>query len=861
MSWLGWAFFIIMEFFNQLLTSYSLLKKRKLHVVMDEESAALSFSKIEKISQTGTERGKIALAAIEKANSEIEQIKANPENYGVEKSGASPGSAPAEVKPTGDGAEGQEPKLEFQIIYQRKATVGKNGNTEILIAKKVGGQILPAGDFERFNWVRNDLAVLYFQQGIGGEVAAGGEPLTPEAQELYSRDKVSELVNLNSEDSTLGSDIISELSDMYQTCISIGRESLFSTKQTSIPYKVYQSLLGDKYQVATEDEALTGDLSKYQRPNPEAVLGSLQNLNKVLKLYIKSNSTERLTQDEYQFIKDNINRVSWKGRRSEQFRVFIKSDDPEGLGLSFDWDSRGQATELQDVLNKLQENLEKQGVDGDLEYDGLNYTDITDQVSKGGLGYVIGDVAEDAGLIVSLLQQRNKKANDKAAALFKSLHEKHGGKLEAAFGVAEGSQTGHLIGTEETEVLGIDVNQLSNSFGSSKAGEVFRRLVPTLVRAVASDLQRMKPDFVARVGGSRAGTGGDKTDQVLFYKTQEQADAAAKLAGSKPKVAKLKDLLSKDELKKTVDAYGKAVDPNKEYHYIDDSLKCTNDSSVTNLGTGAGPLSIARGFRDEKDTWSQGLTDTLFNSLGKDWKAENPDIRDQVSANFEQIENDIKSLNSIFGQGSRTVKPADAQRNFLAALTDGALQSLGLTSENRGKLQTLMKKSMKGDNAIRSFRRNLEQSIIAKRIEQGSASGDVSWRATGALMMMRGCYDTSEGSKVVVNYLTGDHFRYNGNKSMMKDFKNFINTGEGWSSTSEGKLGEGSSFRIGGYKCTFTHSKQTGVVGTKFEGKVDQSSKVSSEEPQEDSIEYSPTELMNKLLEVQQLIFSSLIKE
>jgi hypothetical protein len=834
-----------MEFFNQLLTSYGLLKKRKLQVTLDEKSPGAyinSYSDVKEIAQNDTERGNIAKEVLAKVDAAVETAQGAPD------------SVPGHYVVTSDNGD-------QYIKVPRQATDGE----DITIGSIIGGEKRPS-EGARTSY-RNDLAVLYFQQAISGVVADGGESLTPETQELYSRDKVSELVNLNTEESSLGSELIGTLGDSYALANQLGIESLFDTKQTSIPFKVYQSLLGDKYQVATEEEALKGDLSKYQRPNAEAVLSSLQNLNKVLKLYQKSTTTEKITQDEYQFIKDNINRVSWKGRRSEQFRVFVKSDNPEGLGLSFDWDSRTKATELQTVLSKLEENLEKQATDGYIDYDGLNYTDITDQVSKGGLGYVIGDVAEDAGLIVSLLQQGNTK---KATDLFKTIHKKHGERLTAAFGVAEGSQTGHLIGTEETEALGIDIEELKESFGSSESGEVFHRLLPTLVTAVGSDLQRMKPDFVARVGGSRAGTGGDKTDQVLFYKTQEQAEAASKLAGSKPKVAKLKDLLSKDELKKTVDAYGKAVNPNKEYHYIDDSLKCTNDSSVTNLGSGASPLKMARGFRDETDTWSQGLTDTLFNSLNTEdpkWEVNNPGIRDRVSANFEQIEKDITELNRIFDGGGTTVTPAAAQKALLSSLTDGALDSLGLAPKDRTALGKLMKKGMKGDNAIRSFKRSLEQSIIAKRIDQGSASGDVSWRATGALMMMRGCYDTSEGSKMVVNYLTGDHFRYNGNKSMMKDFKNFINTGEGWSSASGGQLGEGSSFRIGGYKCTFTWSKQTGHVGTKYEGVVDQSAKVrtqdteTSPELQTNSTDYTAKELMDKLLEIQQLVFSNLIKE
>ena len=825
-----------------------------------EFGSVLSYGDIKKISQKDTERGRVAKEAIDKADAEADQIQANPEAAGQQ----------YPLDP-------EQPDGDKVIKYARQATNGE----EIPVGYIRDGKTVGGGDYRA---VRSDLAALYFQQGIAGEVAGSGEPLSPETQELYSRDRISELLNLNVEPdedllwggagSNVGSQLIGVMGEMYKLAKELGIDSLFGTKTTSIPTKVHESLLGKKYQIATEAQALQGDLSKYERPDPQAVLGSLQNLKKVLELYKKSETTEKLTQDEYEFIKTHVNRVSFREGGRESFRVFIKSPGST-LGLSFDWQTRTSATELQTVINNLESNLERSGSAGDIDYTGLNYTDITDLYKKGGLGYVIGDVAEDAGLITSLFQMKTPEAVQKGSDLFESLYEKHGEKLKAAFNIAEGAGGGALIGTAETEALGIDIAQLKSTFGSTEAGGVLLKLVPTLLKAVATDFKKMKPDFVARVGTSRAGSGGDKTDQVLFYKTQKQANAAAKLAGTKPKKATLKDLLNKEELAKTVDAYGKAVNPNEEYHYIDDSLKCTNDPKVTNVGSGASPLGIARGFigkdkkGDEKrDAWSDGLVDTLLDSLSKDkdgnptnWEANNPDptgagrsMRDRVTENFQQIEKDIKELNSIFGTGADTVSPGDAQTNLLTSLTGGALSDLGLTSQDTEKLSKLMKKGMQGDSAIMSFKRNLEQSIIAKRIEQGSAAGDASWRTTGSLMMMKGCYDTADGSKFVVDYLTGNAHRGSGNDSVMKDLKHYITTGEGWASSSKGKLGEGSSFRIGGSKCTYTHSKKTGEIGTKYET-------VGFPSREDSSTEYSPTELMNKLLEVQQLIFSNLIKE
>ena len=811
-----------MEFFNQLLTSYSLLKKRKLHVVMDEAKAVVTgYSDVQKFAQNDTERGAIAKQVIQKVDAAVAAVEGNP----MSAEGAQ------EVLSDPDNPESGK------IVK-----VPRFSNPSDLISiTRANGAVSSDG----VAGYKNELTNKLWQESLSGKVGAeDGEGLDSETQELLLRNNVSELINLNTEDSTLGSNLIGALGDMYRLSKELGIDSLFSTKTTSIPTKVYQSLLGTKYQVATEEEALQGNLAKYQRPNPEAVLGSLQNLNKVLKLYKKSETTEKLTQDEYDFVKNHINRVSFRQGGRERFRVFVKSNDLEGLGLSFDWETRTTSTDLQNVLNRFEDNLERLSSDGDIDYTGLNYTDITDKVSAGGLGHVIGDVAEEIGPVISLLQQGRTKEVSK---IWDALYEKHGKNIEAAFAVSEGAQSGELIGTDETEALNVELKQLMSTYGTTKGGEVLGKLIPTLLNSVGQDMMRMKPDFVVRVGQSRAGTGGDKTDQMMFYKTEEQAIEAAKSAGGvSVKSGTLKDLISKSELDSTKKSYGKSiVNPDQEYYYIDDNLKCTNDPSRTNMGSTAGPLRIAEGFQDTNDSWSQGLVQALGVS---------PQVAAGARDNFKTVENDIRLLNSIFdGPGSTSVSPAAAKKTFIAALSDESWESLGITTaKERAKIGKLIT-SAKTDDAQRTIKRKLEQGIITRRIENNSE--DSSWRATAALMMMKGCYDTAGGSKMVVDYLTGDHYRYNGNKPMMKKFKQYMETGEGWSS-SPGTLGEGSSFGIGGYTAKFQHSKQTGVVGLKFDGPVPKRAKVKTEDS-----EHTVASLMDKLLEVQQLIFSSLIKE
>jgi len=287
-------------------------------------------------------------------------------------------------------------------------------------------------------------------------------------------------------------------------------------------------------------------------------------------------------------------------------------------------------------------------------------------------------------------------------------------------------------------------------------------------------------------------------------------------------------------------------------------LKCTNNSGSTNAGTGAGPLVMSQDFRNPEDTYSQNLIKTL--GLDKSTK-------DAAMAHFEQVEADSRLINSIFDKGGSTVGPEQAANTFVQALEDGALADLGISASEREDIKKLIQDTENSPKEINKLKRKLEGGILSRRIENGSNSDDKGWRAVGALMMMRGCYDTANGSKLVVNYLTGSNFRYNGNKPMLKKFKNYMKTGEGWSK-SRGGFGHGSSFSIHGYRCSLTHSPETGTVGTKFTAPVTQAAEralgISSQDalsPENSSTEYSTTELMNMLLEVQQLIFSNLVKE
>jgi len=153
---------------------------------------------------------------------------------------------------------------------------------------------------------------------------------------------------------------------------------------------------------------------------------------------------------------------------------------------------------------------------------------------------------------------------------------------------------------------------------------------------------------------------------------------------------------------------------------------------------------------------------------------------------------------------------------------------------------------------------------VTGRIQQGStrlnkkgervpAEGGLarSWRQVAALYTMRGCYDTTDSEMVVQNYKSGDSYRYQGNPYLMDGLNSYIDTGEGFRAS-------GRSMSIGGYTSSFNTSKTSGRTYLKCTAPVHKEGNLI---PFKEGIEYTSTELMNKLLEVQQLMFTNLIKE
>ena len=464
-------------------------------------------------------------------------------------------------------------------------------------------------------------------------------------------------------------------------------------------------------------------------------------------------------------------------------------------------------------------------------------------------------------------------------------------KIRRAFKLDEVYDDGFLVGTGKEAALNASLAKLVKDYGTNEPGEILQKIATSLMNSVATDMLRLQPKYAARVGKSRAGKEAkgtnDKTDVVLFYPNEEAARAAGKIADTDakgdPNNSKSKrviDVVQGEDLENLKELYpdlakeleasretledGTLGEPQLKMWYTDDNMKCTSDGKTTNAGSTSGPQVIAEQFTNPKDPHSL----TLMKALGSPKTLKSMGVQvGGVRECFKTVQSDMKAVDTLLdGLGSTSVGPDEAKQVFLDALGQPALDALGIDETQQQDIHSLISEINGSPDARNKLRAKLQQGLLTRRLERaGDGPEGANWRAAGALTVMRGCYDGNNGSKVVYDYGDEAYYRYNNNKYLMDSMRDYVRTGKGLTHQSA-KIGEGSSMAIDGYRGTFTGGSES--VGMKWvasvhgkKHKIETPQAPTQASPQEDGIEYSSTELMNKLLEVQQLIFSSLIKE
>ena len=907
-----------MDFFNQLLSSYALLKKRKFSAKLYEEVAADKNITYNKLLNQET---KEAQEAIKNTNLEIEGVFP----------GIDPATNTADPVTKVDVGKavsapliqtGKKASTETTPKISNKQQDGKKDTNNGPTAPACGGQVKIQGstvtvvtadcnlNVRGFREWRGMVLRAHYSQGLSQE---GGGELTSEIQDLLGGMKDSNIL-----EEIGGGDLIKSLGDLYRLSDELGAiedlrdfdlTSLITAKgsaaKKTIPRKIINSLLGKEgFTIASEKDMMDGDVVAYTRPAEDYISGSLKNLASVLERVKKFHTNPgEFSIDDLKYIQDHLIISRYRKEGHDRFKVFIKSDQADSLGVSFDWENRIKRGDvvrtrspLQNLIEDTQNRLNAWGKEKGFTEDAVQIKAV-DRENVGGGGNVqkvIEEVSESIDTISTLLLDAqttgNKHSRDAAVKMWSNLLNTYHDRMEKALALNERVEGGELIATEQTEVLAdsleglreyLQLRDLSdevlNLFDAdkretfnrddyrNKVKKTFEAIMKQIIPLRMKTMRRLAPDFVIRTGNMQdAGKYGRKVDQMLFYHSAKDAKGKGKVKTATLQELIDKGLITESDLDTVREQYGgkkgKALNLNTKIHYINQSLKWTKNSNRTNLGNTASIKGVSSEFA--------GIQDPKMNAADKQkesdyiktlYKAQGLSRSEQAAttANFNSIHKNIESLNKIFdGKGQLNAKSAtEAARTFLNSLDDDSKEALGMGQNTVRDLMNEIKNEKDEDeksSKLNNFKRDVEFRLITNRIKAGSKDKDSavarSWRAVGASYLMRGCYDTTESDFDVQNYLTGESFNYDGNKKMTDAFKNFIDTGEGLEVTKRG-------LSIHGYTANFSMDSSSGRHSMEMSGPVDQSALV------KDSLEYSPTELMNKLLEVQQLMFSQLIKE
>jgi hypothetical protein len=853
-----------MEFFNQLLTSYSLLKKRNLRISLDEargrEKGISGYNDLYELSQKEgpqQQRAVDVLGRVDAAWKQAEGIQAK------EGEGTIATTSCQEIVPIRTASTGE---------FSTKKGEGETG-------------------------FKNKEAVCLWDQSINQAVVGdGGGPLNPSTEALLDIPEVQQLVDYKPTEEEMMAGVPEDaglrlIDTLAQLAERVADHPILSrlmdpntTGQASIPVKVRNSLMGDEFRLTTEDKVGTKTAyDGYQQPDIISVTNSLKNLNRLIELHEKvspyaEGPMPTITQDDVDFINSKVAKVvhiaRGKGNRPED-RVFVKSNINDSMGFSYDFRAgKGKGTQagtiFNDLIKEIEEGLELAQDKGliTLPEDGV-FEEVDIEAQDSGLNNVVGDLSEDMPAMVTLLMDGTPAGRRKFKEFWDKLisdyQDDDGHKFTRAFKLDNVVDDGFLVATEETAVLNKSLDRLKRYYGDTEAGQILRKISTSLMNSAAMDMLQMKPDYSARVGKTRAGAeakgANDKTDVVLFYKDEDKAQAGAKTGDSPAQRGKVTDLVQGEDLEKLKELYpelAKELDknPDHEMWYTNDNMKCTSDGKTTNAGSTSGPKVIAEQFINPDSPQSLTLMEGLGDAATlKDMGVDLPGVR----GCFETVLSDMNAIDDVLnGIGSASVSKEEAQQVFIQALGPTALEDLGIDEKQQEDIGGLLSEINGAPTARNKLRAKLQQGLLTRRLEMaGDGPEGANWRAAGALNVMRGCYDGNNGSKVVYDYAREGYYRYNNNKPLMKSMRAFIKTGEGFKKQ-KARIGEGSSMSIAGYRGSFTGGSES--VGMKWTAPVHgkfHSVGMPPTDKENSSTEYSSTELMNKLLEVQQLIFSS----
>lgn len=862
-----------MTFFNELLTSYSLLKKRRLHVSLDEVS---------NIDTHGITWGKlIKMKGADDPQSSVGQtIQKVTDIIGTIFPGARPGQSGDQV--TGFNAnppEGAEIIKQFAVTQnapEKPATTdgGDEGGTATESpGAECGGAITwSGGGFNSYlvskecktthglkQYFTNEVVRYVFKAKAGeeGGLEGVGANESPEMQEFTSTEVGARLFSYfrdNEEDNSTLPEIL-KLQTLFSNNDMWGGWGEVRDKN-SLFYVMANSLENG------EQEAVKlGTLGKLSVGNSIAtedeILGSIHNLADLLPKVTDSLEGSLAPYETLKHIQDNITLVvDEKGKT----KLFINTGFSD-LGVQLDGGFH------EDLIKNIERYNDK--VKSDPQTDTLAIRTIdrsnirSRDTTKDLPTKVIEDISENLDrLLLLMIMGRTEEVN----SLFKKLDSKYGENIHRALQAGDAVTTGDFAGTQDAEAW---MEAHKNVVDNLPTFPAFVRIASTMREKTVKE---SGAKAIFRCGGMKgAGKQGLKADQVYIFDDQKKASKHFKKKALPISLGELSDTIniSIDDMKKE---WGLDKDLNEEAQVYAswESLKyyTSGGLSLGSIKEFHDTVEEAAGFLtgvgsdgkpvEANEKWLENMRDTL---RVPDPKSKSGDRglsvseQEEVGKVFRKLDEGLGKIDLLLDSESPSVGKEAIRSDLFAALGVDLPDddSLGKFSENER------------DQSNYDLKQKYTMGVIQRGLQHREQKVRDKYKHTAAYMVALAAVDRDDALDVVGDVSKAGQKdaveTTRRNDTVREELRGFLASKKPMEDkTIKFKKGH-NGFNIAGIGyATATSASKGKHIKQKSGGNVSLTSRQGSKSLL-DSTAYSNHDLMNKLLEVQHLIFSNLIKE
>jgi len=882
-----------MDFFNDLLNSYSLLKKRKLRVVLDEvwnkesRKDTISYSELLTLSQGKEESSSRALTVINNTISVLDSMF--------------PGTNSEAIRLTGQLVTGN---VDLQGVGQqlgleqiatptpREGTIGSNSGARddggaqstAAITTACGGTVkwgkrtVVGKNCKTNPVVMEDLRTAIVRQLWTDNLSTipGINAEDPVAQEFLNSHAGASLVELfptedgdNTLQFLLNLDSLFEIYNNIEGVEPLGDFGNVHAKRSFFGVVSNTSKGGETLAAKFEDLGVPGGETFI--PDQQQLKGAIVTLKMAMDRITTSLKDPKENFESMTWLGDNLRLVEdSKGKT----RLYVSTGYPgETDAVEFDGGRQPELISMIESYNAwVEKNQEDWGLeDQDLSVPTIEYTkrDLG-ELSTGKLQNLTKDITETADEMMLLY---NLGQTEEAVKLYEGLRHQWGDNLQIGARISEATEEADVATTLECEQFIKSAKLLRANLGKD-----FKSFVRKMFIMRGDAVRESGAIAAVRYGGTaEEGKKGVKTDQFLIFddpaKAQKWNHSNKKNAMSLADAAKFGGT-TVEALKKKF-GMDPSFDDDTEVYLGFDTIKhtLTGGFKMATIGRPEGIVSDIVTERNsvEHHDWNQ----SSFGLLGMDQSQQNAmyDV-------FERMNKGFKNFDRLRDtQRSGTLTNTQIQRELFAAMPSlphkysGTYvpEPQGPTQQGVGETDSsiISPNNAREENNLEGVQGRIKHMYFLGSLQQGLRSPDPKRREASkhalAFLMVRAGHDIHDANDIEMNLEEMTKHISKRNGTLTEEMS--------WFMDSDDPLGDGeisfseTGFNIGALSMKHASNKGKAEGGT-LHLNARQASKRRAKEkaaakakPTNDSIEYSSTELMNKLLEVQQLMFSQLIKE